>query len=271
MKPEATGLADLTGLVVAVDSKVATVTLNRPEQMNAITLEMAESMQSLSAALERLVLSDDVRVVVIRGAGERAFCTGADLKQRRELSEGDLWRHGQLIRDFCMSCFHGTAPVIAAVHGHCLGGGLEIAVACDLRIVAEDAMLAFSEAKIGAFPGAGGAVFTPRLVGPAVAKDILYTGRRLSGTEAAALGLANRAVPRDTVDDAAREVALAIAQSGPLAVRAIKRLIASGAHSGIDDAFALSDALRRPLNSTADYAEGLNAFAERRTPRFEAR
>jgi enoyl-CoA hydratase/carnithine racemase len=239
--------------------------------MNAITLEMAGSLVEIARRVELAATRDEIRAVVLQGAGDRAFCTGADLKQRNTMTQEQLWRHADLIRQFGMSCYRGSVPVIAAIHGFCLGGGLEIAVACDLRIAAESASLGFTEARIGAFPGAGGAVFTPRLVGVAVAKDLLYTGRRVRGDEAFAIGLVNRVVPDDALRKTANEMAGTIAANGPLAVRALKKLLNHGPEIAVDDAFALSDALRRPLNATEDYAEGLAAFAQRRSPVFLGR
>ena len=262
---------ELHGVSLAVNAKVAWITFDRPEQMNAITLEMAESLASLTDKCERMARDEEIRVVVLRGSGDKAFCAGADLKQRREMDEEQLWHHADLIRAFALYCYRSTLPVIAAIHGYCLGGGLEIAVACDLRIVADDATLGFTEARIGAFPGAGGAVFTPKLVGPAMAKELLYTGRKITGREAAARGLANQAVPSTELFKVAAETAATIANNGPLAVRALKRLLNHGVQASVDDAFALSDALRRPLNATEDYAEGLAAFAERRRPVFRGR
>jgi methylglutaconyl-CoA hydratase len=262
---------DLVGVLVDVEEKVAWVTFDRPEQMNAITMDMARSLVVVAEKFEQLAWGDQIRIVVLRGAGDQAFCAGADLKQRRQMDEEQLWRHADFIRRFVLACYRMPVPVIAAIHGHCLGGGLEIAVACDLRIVALDASIGFTEVRIGAFPGAGGAVFTPKLVGPAVAKDLLYTGRRITGAEAASLGLANHAVSAERLFKVAAEVARTIASNGPLAVRALKRVVNRGSHASIEDAFELSDALRRPLNATADYAEGLAAFADRREPVFHGR
>jgi methylglutaconyl-CoA hydratase len=251
-----------------IADKVGWLTFNRPAQMNAITLDMARSLSAISLYLDEAARSDAVRVVIIRGAGEKAFCSGADLKERGRMSESELWEHADLIKKFVIFCYQSLVPVIAAVHGYCLGGGLEIAVACDLRVAATTATMGFTEARIGAFPGAGGAVYTPRLVGIGVAKDLLYTGRRISGSEAQQLGLVNSAVPLEDLIPHAKELASTIASNGPLAVRSLKQLLNRGPEQTIEDAFELSDSLRRPLNSTMDYAEGLAAFAERRAPVF---
>jgi methylglutaconyl-CoA hydratase len=251
-----------------VEGKIGWLTLNRPAQLNAITLGMARSLVSISRRIETLVGSDELRVVVVRGAGKRAFCSGADLKQRADMDEAQLWEHASLIRGFVMYCREATAPVIAAIHGYCLGGGLEIAMGCDIRIATTDASLGFSEVTLGAFPGAGGAVLAPRIVGSAIARELLYTGRRVSGAEAYRLGLVNDATPAEEMFERASGMAGAIAANGPLAVRALKRLLNRGPDEPIEKALELSDALRRPLNLTSDYAEGLSAFAERRSPVF---
>lgn len=131
------------------------------------------------------------------------------------MDDEQLWRHGDLIRRFAISGYRCPLPVVAAIHGFCLGGGLENAVACGLRLATEDASLGYTEVRIGAFPGAGGAVFTPKLVGPAIAKDLLFAGRRVSGLVGEELGLVNRAVPADGLIKHAREIAATIAANAP--------------------------------------------------------
>ena len=162
-------------------------------------------------------------------------------------------------------------PTIAAVRGFALAGGAELAIACDLRVAAQDATFGFPEVKIGIFPGAGGALRLPRIVGSGAARDLLITGRRITAEDAIRLGLVDRLAPAESVVEAAVELADAIAANAPLAVRAVKRALEESQGRRPDEARRRVKALRSALDSTADYEEGLAAFAERRSPRFTGR
>lgn len=162
-------------------------------------------------------------------------------------------------------------PTIAAVRGFALAGGAELAIACDLRVAAEDATFGFPEVRIGIFPGAGGALRLPRLVGGGAAHDLLFTGRNVAAEEAFRLGLVDRLVPADSVLETATALAASIAANAPLAVRAVKRAVEESHGTRRDEARRAVNALRAALDATADYEEGLAAFAERRSPRFTGR
>lgn len=162
-------------------------------------------------------------------------------------------------------------PTIAAVRGFALAGGAELAIACDLRVAADDATFGFPEVKIGIFPGAGGALRLPRIVGGGAARDLLFTGRHLSAEEAFHLGLVDRLVPAESVPGAAAALAASIAANAPLAVRAVKRALQESHGTPLAQARRAVNALRAALDATADYEEGLAAFAERRAPRFTGR
>jgi enoyl-CoA hydratase/carnithine racemase len=249
-------------------TRLAMLTLNRPQALNAISRGLAAD---LLAACERLARRENVRAVVITGAGERAFCAGADLKERRELSAAERAGHTAAIESAAEALAALPMPTIAAIRGYALAGGAELAIACDLRIAADDAVFGFPEVKIGIFPGAGGAVRLPRLVGTGAARDLLFTGRQVLAAEAYRLGLVDRLVPGEMVLPAAHELAGAIAANAPLAVRAVKRALADSSGRPATEARAIVNALRSPLDQTADYEEGLNAFAERRAPGFSGR
>lgn len=257
-------------VVVVADptGHVATLTLNRPAARNAINRRLAAE---LTAALAALASNESLRAVVVTGAGARAFSAGADLRERLALSPAERAAHTAAIAAAAEALAALPLPTIAAVRGYALAGGAELALACDLRVVASDAIFGFPEVKIGIFPGAGGVHRLPRLIGLGAARDLLYTGRQVVAEEAFRLGLIDRLVPTDDVLDTARRLAAEIAANAPLAVRALKRALAEA--DGLPEAAARAavDRRRSPLDATADYAEGLRAFADRRSPRFRGR
>jgi enoyl-CoA hydratase/carnithine racemase len=255
-------------LAVEGQSQIATLTLNRPDALNAISRQLAaELLVTCDALTER----EEVRAVIVTGAGERAFCAGADLKERRMLAPDERAAHTTAIEAAAEALAALPMPTIAAVRGFALAGGAELAIACDLRIAAEDATFGFPEVKIGIFPGAGGALRLPRIVGSGAARDLLFTGRRITAEDAFRLGLVDRLAPAESVVEAAIELADSIAANAPLAVRAVKRALEEGQGSRPDEARRRVNALRAALDSTADYEEGLSAFAARRSPRFTGR
>jgi methylglutaconyl-CoA hydratase len=247
---------------------MATVTLNRPAARNALSRRL---VSDLLAILRDVAGESDLRALVLTGAGDRAFCAGADLVERRALSPAELTAHTEGISAACDALADFPVPVVAAIRGYALAGGAELAIACDLRVAGEDAVFGYPEVKVGVFPGAGGVIRLPRIVGAAAARDLLYTGRQVRADEAFRLGLVDRLVPPAEVLSTAARVAEEIAANAPLAVRAVKRALRDAA--GLPDAAAHAAVAghRRPLDATADYAEGLAAFAERRRPAFRGR
>jgi enoyl-CoA hydratase/carnithine racemase len=258
---------DWSTIELAVDREghVATLTLNRPRVLNAISRELASDLLAVCAHVQS---RDDVRAVVVTGAGERAFCVGADLKERRALAATDRTAHTAAIEAAAEALAALPMPTIAAIRGFALAGGAEIAIACDLRVAASNATLGFPEVKIGIFPGAGGALRLPWIVGSGAARDLLYTGRQIGAEDAFRIGLVDRLTDPESVLPVALELATAIAANAPLAVRAVKRAIAASQGRSPADARVLVHALRAALDDTSDYEEGLRAFAERRPPRF---
>jgi methylglutaconyl-CoA hydratase len=252
-------------VLLNVDEGIATLTLNRPAALNAISRALAAD---LLAALGDLATRPDLRVVVLRGAGGRAFCTGADLKERAALSAAEKGSHTGLISAAADVLAALPVPTIAAIRGYALAGGLELALACDIRLAAADAVFGLTEVRIGIFPGAGGPVRLPRVVGPGKARELIFSGRRIDATEALACGLVERVVPPTELDASAADLAGQIRDAAPLAVRAVKRVLDVTADLPLPAALAYAEALRRPLDATRDYSEGLAAFAERRKPQF---
>lgn len=258
-------MSDQPPLLLDVDQGIATVTLNRPHALNAISRALAEA---LSAACVRLGDRRDVRVVILTGAGERAFCAGADLRERATMSASERNDHRAAIEAAAESLANLPIPSIAAVRGYALAGGTELAIACDLRVAGTDAVFGVPEVKIGIFPGAGGVLRLPPLVGLGNARDLLYSGRQVFADEAARIGLVTRLVAPEDVLPTARDLAAQIAANAPLALRAVKDAlqISSGLSAG--DARREVNLRRMALDDTADYDEGLRAFAEKRPPVF---
>ena len=250
------------------DRRLATLTLNRPESRNAISRDLAAA---LLHACTDLAQRNDVWALVVTGAGDRAFCAGADLKERRTLSAPDRAAHTRAIETAVEALAALPMPTIAAIRGYALAGGAEIAVACDLRIAATDAVLGFPEVRVGIFPGAGGVLRVPGIVGEGAARDLLFTGRSLPADEALRIGLVDRIVAPEDVVNVARELAASIAANAPLAIRAVKRALRESRGLPLDEARRTVNALRADLDATQDYEEGLSAFAERRSPRFTGR
>lgn len=248
-----------------VTEGIATLTLHRPAALNALSRAL---VLALYEAVRLLAVRSDVRVVVLRGAGGRAFCTGADLKERAGLDGAARAAHTAQIAAAADALAALPVPTIAALHGYTLAGGLELALACDIRLAAADTVFGLTEVRIGIFPGAGAPARLPRLVGPGKARELIFSGRRIGAAEALACGLVERVVPPAELDEAVATLAGEIAAAAPLAVRAAKHALALADDLPLAEALAAIEGLRRPLDDTADYSEGLAAFAERRPPRF---
>jgi enoyl-CoA hydratase/carnithine racemase len=247
---------------------IAVVALNRPKARNALSSALVADLHDRS---NRLTTDDSLRAVVITGAGDRAFCSGADLIERQTMTAAGRTAHTGAIAAAIEAVAALPVPVIGALRGFALAGGAELALACDLRIGEPNTVMGFPEVKIGIFPGAGGVVRLPRLIGASVANELLFTGRQVAADEAYRLGLLDEIVQSDTVLDRALGIARQIAANAPLAVRAVKAALHESAGLPLDQANEIVGGYRRPLDATADYQEGLAAFAENRPPRFTGR
>ena len=241
------------------------LTLNRPEVMNALSSELAwELLAAVQAAGERR----DVRTIVISGAGEKAFCAGTDLKQRRDLTPDEKWAQSRMLWNVNQEIWNSPKAVIAAIGGWCLGGGFELALYCDLRIAADDARFGWPEMTLGAYPGGGAAVMLPRIIGRAKAKELFFTAKRIGAVEALALGIVERVVPRAQLHTMALEFAREMDGTSPLGLAAVKQSINLGSDLPLAEAAELDQTLRRPLEATRDYEEGIRAHFEKRKPVF---
>jgi enoyl-CoA hydratase/carnithine racemase len=244
---------------------VAEVMLDRAEAMNAINTAMA---LRLAQAWAELATDREVRAIVLYGTGERAFCVGADLKERNRMSDADMLRQRPVFRAAFGGLLALPQPVIAAVHGYALGGGCELALSCDVIVADETAVFGLPETSVGLVPGGGGTQLAPRRLGPGRAADLIFTGRRVDAAEAARIGLADRVVPAGTACPEAIEVADRIAANSPTAVKAAKTAIREGGGIGLAAALEVEDAAWRTAALSAGQREGIAAFNEKRQPQW---
>jgi len=252
-------------LVYEKKDRIATITLNRPEAMNAISRELA---RELHRAWYDFAGDAAMSVLVVTGAGEKAFCVGADLKEKEE--KGDIH-----VTSFWDGSFklpmRGPElfkPVIAAVNGHCLGGGLELALLADIRIAAEHATFGQPEITLGIFPGMGATQRLRRSLPYNLAAEILLTGERFNAAKALEMGLVNRVVPSQDLMKTALSLAETISRNAPLALRAVKEALLRSYDLPLDQGLRLEGVLRRIVGDTEDAQEGVRAFLEKRKPRF---
>jgi len=258
----------VTDLVrMELQSGVARLTLDRPDVMNALSFD---TLARLGELVDQLKGDKAVRVVILTGAGERAFCAGADLKERVGFTEEQTLAFVTRIGDTFSALAALPQPVIAAINGVAYGGGLELALACDLRVAVAGARMGLTETSLAIIPGAGGTQRLSQIIGTARAKELIFCSRRLDADEALAMGLVNRVAPQGELMSVAQELADSIAANGPLAVRAAKEAI-DGGNDGLDMATALLKErqiyLDRVLPSS-DRLEALAAFREKRPPQF---
>ncbi|MBI2160417.1 MAG: enoyl-CoA hydratase/isomerase family protein [Candidatus Rokubacteria bacterium] len=255
-------------LIYEVKDSVAHITINRPEAMNAMD---AEVYAELSKAWIDVRDNPDVWVAIITGAGEKAFTAGADLKSfiTRTPGKADFWlTQKDMILNRGLEVWK---PVIAAINGYCLAGGMTLLFATDVRIAAEHAVFEISEVKRGILPGNGGTQRALRQLPYAIAMEMLLLGRRLTAQEALAYGLVNRVVPLKDLLPTAEQVARQLCENGPLALRAVKELAIRSQSVPLEHGLRLEQAFQEFLRTTEDAREGPRAFAEKRKPAYKAR
>ena len=249
------------------DRDLAYITLNRPEKLNALNPEV---FSLLDTYITRFTAHSDARVAILHGNG-RSFAAGADIEHYVGLSAleyAEFMRSGNEVQSKFAEC---PKPIIAAVHGYALGGGFELALACDLIVASPDAQLGLPEVKLGLLPGGGGTQRLPRLIGATRSAELLMTGRRITGPEAIDWGLALGIGDAVNVLEAAESLARQIAEQAPLPVRMAKALLRSGGQMPLSAALALEQAMGAVLYTTEDAHEGIAAFVEKRSPEFRGR
>lgn len=240
---------------------VAEVELHRPEALNALNTAMAVELARAGAALAE---DPGVRAVVLSAAGERAFCVGADLKERDHFSDADLLRQRPVFRAAFRAVLELPQPSVAAVAGFAVGGGCEFALSCDLVVADETAVFGLPEVTVGLVPGGGGTQLALRRLGPSRAADLVLTGRRVWVDEAERLGLVDRRAPAGQAREVALDLAQTIARNSPVAVRAAKRALRHGAGVALSAGLDIEDAAWRTVAFSADRREGIAAFNEKR-------
>jgi enoyl-CoA hydratase len=258
-------------IIVEKLENVGRITLNRPDQLNAVT---RKTLEELERALREFSKDPDVRTVILTGAGEKAFCAGADLKGGIFTPKTDSVRGAKLARlgqEFTEMLERYEKPVIAAVNGFALGGGCEIVLACDVVVASENAQFAQPEINIGLIPGWGGTQRLPRLIGRNRAKELIFTGDRLTAKEAERIGIVSKVVPASQLQEAALELARKLASKSPIMLRLVKQAVNRGIEMDLKSGLAEEVKAFRVCFTTQDFKEGLTAFLEKRQPKFEGK
>jgi len=254
-------------LVKEADGVVA-LTLNRPEVMNSLNFQL---LFALRDAVESVRFRRDIRVIIITGAGDKAFCSGADLKERATLAPEKVKEYIYTIRTLFTAIEQLNKPVIAAVNGIALGGGTELALSCDIRLASKTATMGLTETRLAIIPGAGGTQRLPRLVGRGKAKELIFTGRRVDAAEAERIGLVNQvAEPQDLLGEC-RKIAAMICETGPIAIEQAKYAINHGIETDIATGLAIESNAYWVTIPTEDRLEGLAAFKEKRKPVYKGK
>lgn len=257
-------------IILKQDNGVFKLGLNRPESKNAISKKL---LYTLKEALESISQDKSARVLIIHSLVKNIFCAGADLKERLNMPESEVGPFVQQIRRILNNLRELPVPTIVALDGHALGGGLEMSLACDIRIASSTAKMGLVETKLAIIPGGGGTQLLPRLIGPSLAKELIYTGRILDGKQAFDIGLVNHVVDQNNDGNAAflksLELADEIKNQGPIAVRLAKIAIDKGLDVDLHSGLAIEQACYAQVIGTKDRIEGLKAFREKRLPSYK--
>ena len=255
-------------LLVEEDAGIATLTLNRPEVMNSFNFTL---LRALREQIESFRFRRDLRVIIITGSGERAFCSGADLKERATLNPDQVREYIYTIRNLFTSIEEMNKPVIAAVNGIALGGGTELALASDIRIASTNASMGLTETRLAIIPGAGGTQRLPRLIGRGKAKELIFTGQRIDSAEALNIGLVNDVCEPKDLLETCRTMAAMICETGPVAIEQAKYAINYGLETDMHTGLAIESNAYWVCIPTEDRLEGLTAFKEKRKPVFKGK
>lgn len=247
--------------------RIGFITINRPEQLNCFDLE---TLEQLNKIVDNLKFNKEIRVVIITGAGDKAFSAGADLKERRTLNEQEVRRNVFLIRDVFSNIENLPQPTIAAINGYAFGGGLELALACDFRYAVNNAKMGLTEVSWAIIPGAGGTQRLSRLIGVSRAKELIFTARKIDANSALAYGIVNQVeANKEDLQDSTIAFAKEIMKNGPLAVTQAKYAINSGSNVDLQTGLAIESKAYEVIIPTRDRLEALEAFSEKRPPQFK--
>ncbi|MGQ4880409.1 enoyl-CoA hydratase/isomerase family protein [Billgrantia sp. LNSP4103-1] len=259
--------ASIETLIIDRQGAVMEIRFNRPHRLNAV---VEAFYTELLSALTVAEADPDVRSVILTGEG-RAFCVGADMKEHGGAQRTPFQRRQylQLGNDVCEAILRHPKPIIAAVNGYALGAGAEMAVACDFIVMAEDAQIGFPETSIGTCVGGGVSKLLPQLVGLSMARQLLYTGRRIDGHEAVRIGLATSHHPGEALLEEARQLAEVLSAQAPVSIAMLKRLVNQGSDTGLESQLQQELDAVFTCSTTDDWQEGVDAFAEKRSPRFQ--
>ncbi|MBW1969928.1 MAG: enoyl-CoA hydratase/isomerase family protein [Deltaproteobacteria bacterium] len=255
-------------LLVEEKDGIAVLTLNRPKVMNSFNFAL---LHSLKEQVDALKFNTNVRVVVITGAGRKAFCAGADLKERTTFDELQVKEFIFTIRNLFTSIEHLNKPVIAAINGVALGGGTELALACDIRIAAMNASMGLTETRLAIIPGAGGTQRLPRLIGRGKAKELIFTGRRVDAREALQIGLVNQIYDPESLLTECQKMAAMICETGPIAIEQAKYAINYGLETDLHTGLGIESNAYWVTIPTEDRLEGLAAFQAKRKPVYKGK
>lgn len=253
-------------LITERRGQIMIVTINRPERMNALD---RPTLTEGAKLIKNLHFDKEVRVVILTGTGDKAFCAGADLKERENMSMSDVRYYIRTIRDTFTDIENLPMPVICAINGVALGGGLELALACDIRLASPNATLGLTEVTLGIIPGGGGTQRLPRLIGRGKAKEMLLLGLKLTAQEALEIGLINQIAPEGKLMDIAMEMAEKIVNNPPIAVQQAKIAINRGMDGNISSGLEIESEAYEICIPTKDRLEALAAFKEKRKPVFK--
>ncbi len=257
-----------TVLLSEEQDQVALLTLNRPDVMNSFNFAL---LYALRDKIESLRFRSDIRVIIITGAGEKAFCSGADLKERATLPPEKVKEFIFTIRSLFTSIEYLNKPVIAAVNGFAFGGGTELALASDIRIAANTAKMGLTETKLAIIPGAGGTQRLPRLIGRGKAKELIFTGRQVDAKEALEIGLVNKICEPAELISECKKMAAMICETGPIAIEQAKYAINYGLEADLNTGLAIESNAYWVTIPTEDRLEGLAAFREKRKPVYKGK
>ncbi|MEN2767135.1 enoyl-CoA hydratase-related protein [Ornithinibacillus xuwenensis] len=255
-------------ILFTVENNIGYITLHRPEALNAFNYPM---LLELEEVVDQIHLNHEISVVIITGSGDRAFSAGADLKERKALTEHEVRRNVKAIRDVFDKIANLPQPTIAAINGYAFGGGFELMIACDFVIAVSDVKMGLTETSWAIIPGAGGTQRLPRLIGEMRAKELILTGKRITSEEACELGAVLQVVEKNSLMNTCHQLANQLLRNGPIAVKQAKYAITRGMNTDLNTGLEIEAKAYELTIPTEDRLEALRAFSEKRSPDFKGR